>query len=665
MRLRTYVLGLLFLARGLHAQHAANNDTTPSPARADTGRTVALPAVTISVQRVRRDQPVSAVTVGAAQIAQTPALNPWDLLRQTAGVEVHDQGQGPGFASDASLRGFSSDHSTDLALWIDGVPVNEPVNGHAEGYGDWSVLMPQAVQDVDVIKGPGSALFGNFALAGVVNVRTLERVDGTRAWASGGSFGRGEGALVTGWNGQAQHAVIALRGLREGGWRPNSGYDLGQGHLRLVRDLSSIATLDAGIELYGSRWDSPGFLSVDQYDAREFGAVANATDGGFKRRAQERVSLRVAARSFLWRTTLYSTQSRWQLFLTTPPEGGSGEGTGSQTEEEDRRHGFGATSALTWTRAHAEVTVGGEARLDHSDYQNWLTTTRERDQAQDLVAARQLSGAAFVQAEERAGPLRLHLGGRYDRLATRATTEEDGAVSGSQGIFSPKLGAYLGVGRGLGVYAGAYRGFRSTDGVITDPSLPLITAWAYEGGVKVDRERLAASAAVFRMDVSNEQTFDPIAARSTSGGASRRQGVELEVDARPSPAVTVTGDWTFNDARYTRLITGDGDTLSGARVFNTARGIGAAAVQLAPPMRPWRLRLAGNFVGPYTPFDEPGVELPSYGLLHATAGYAWRGALLEVGIRNLLDRRYPELRAGGFVSPGQGRTVIAGVSYGF
>src|SRR5712672_3097975 len=112
-------------------------------------------------------------------IRQAPALDAWDLLRQTAGLEVHDQGQGPGFASDASLRGFSSDHSTDLALWIDGVPINEPVNGHAEGYNDFSVLFPGGVRDIDVIRGPTSALFGNFALAGVVNVRTLERMHGT------------------------------------------------------------------------------------------------------------------------------------------------------------------------------------------------------------------------------------------------------------------------------------------------------------------------------------------------------------------------------------------------------------------------------------------------------------------------------------------------------
>jgi outer membrane cobalamin receptor len=74
-------------------------------------------------------------------------------------MEVHQAGQGPGFASDASIRGFSSDHSTDLALWIDGVPVNEPVNGHAEGYNDWSLIFPETVRDIDVIKGPTSPLF--------------------------------------------------------------------------------------------------------------------------------------------------------------------------------------------------------------------------------------------------------------------------------------------------------------------------------------------------------------------------------------------------------------------------------------------------------------------------------------------------------------------------
>jgi outer membrane receptor protein involved in Fe transport len=41
------------------------------------------------------------------------------------------------------------------------------------------------------------------------------------------------------------------------------------------------------------------------------------------------------------------------------------------------------------------------------------------------------------------------------------------------------------------------------------------------------------------------------------------------------------------------------------------------------------------------------------------------GVRVEAGVRNLLDRAYPELRAGGFVSPGQPRAVYVTVSRRF
>src|SRR5205823_14061578 len=124
------------------------------------------------------------------------------------------------------------------------------------------------------------------------------------------------------------------------------------------------------------------------------------------------------------------------------------------------------------------------------------------------------------------------------------------------------------------------------------------------------------SLAVFRADVSNEQSFNPVSLASTSGGASRRQGVELEATLRAIGSLSLDADWTFNDATYRHLITADGDTLDGARVFNTARYVGTAGVTFAPPRRVWHLRVSTNVVGPYSPFDEPGVELPSYALLH-------------------------------------------------
>ncbi len=186
---------------------------------------------------------MAATTIDAATIRLTPAATPYELLRQAAGLEVHQQGQGPGFGSDVSLRGFSSDHATDVALWVDGVPMNEPVNGHAEGYNDFSVLFPGGIRDIDVIHGPTSALFGNFALAGTVNVRTLDRMAGSELTASGGSFGRADLMGMTGFDhGARGGGVLGARYVQENGFRPNSRYDIAQGHARVVHDLSRRAS---------------------------------------------------------------------------------------------------------------------------------------------------------------------------------------------------------------------------------------------------------------------------------------------------------------------------------------------------------------------------------------------------------------------------------------
>jgi len=674
----------LVLGSPLAAQTATASDTTQrdTAAHADTSaarrdslarRARRLATVTVTATPIRRNEPQSAITISPQVIALTPATSPWDLLRQSAGVEVHLQGQGPGFASDASIRGFSSDHSTDLALWIDGVPINEPVNGHAEGYNDWGLIFPSAVQSIDVIKGPTSALFGNFALAGVVNVHTLERMQGTEATVDAGTAGHIDATVLTGFDhGPAGGGVFGARWDHEDGWRPNSRSDVEQGHFRVVHDLSSAWRIDGGVELYGADWKSPGFLSEEEFAQRDYDVVSNPTDGGRKYRAQERVSLRYLAGPLLWRTTLYSTQGNWKFFLTIPPAGGRFEGSGSQTEEVDHRTGLGATTALTWALPRVEFTVGAESRWDQSHFQNWFTTDRVPDSAATLVHARQTSGALFVQSDiDATSRLRLSLGARYDLVDTHSTPDEAFTTGDTHGVASPKLGALFRLTNDLGAYANVSRGFRSTDGIIDDPTLAFITAWAYESGLKVDHNDIHGSVALFRMDVSNEQTFNPLSGASSNGGASRRQGVEIELQAPIAPMLSFSTDWTFNDARYKRLITQEEDdpsavdTLSGLRVYNTAQYIGIASLQFAPHAIPWRLRVSTNVVGPYSPFDEPGVVLPAYGLLHVGGLVQIGVAQLEVGIRNVLDKTYPELVAGHVVSPGQPRSFYGTVHYAF
>ena len=131
MSFRSLLVALVCTPVALVAQLPVQQDTAKAPGDTLTRTPAQMQAITVTAASVPRETPLNVIRITPSVIATTQATDNWDLLRQTAGVEIHEQGQGPGFASDASIRGFSSDHSTDIALWVDGVPINEPVNGHA------------------------------------------------------------------------------------------------------------------------------------------------------------------------------------------------------------------------------------------------------------------------------------------------------------------------------------------------------------------------------------------------------------------------------------------------------------------------------------------------------------------------------------------------------
>ena len=129
---------------------------------------------------------------------------------------------------------------------------------------------------------------------------------------------------------------------------------------------------------------------------------------------------------------------------------------------------------------------------------------------------------------------------------------------------------------------------------------------------------------------------------------------------------TASGDWTFNDARYRSVVAVPEDggapvTLNGLRVFNTSKYVGSAAIDLSRPGAPWRISASGNWVGPYSPFDQPGRVFGAYGLVHLSAAWVFRRIEAELGVRNVFDRAYPELVAGEVAAPGQPRTAYVSV----
>src|ERR1700721_813170 len=75
------------------------------------------------------------------ELALTPAFRVGQLLETVPGLQVTSH-SGEGKANQYLLRGYNLDHGTDLAIFVDGMPVNEPTHAHGKGYTDLTFLTP-------------------------------------------------------------------------------------------------------------------------------------------------------------------------------------------------------------------------------------------------------------------------------------------------------------------------------------------------------------------------------------------------------------------------------------------------------------------------------------------------------------------------------------------
>jgi outer membrane receptor protein involved in Fe transport len=113
------------------------------------------------------DAPVSVTVIREEQIESSPATNYGDLLRGVPGLNVVQVS-----ARDLNFvaRGAASTLATSQLALVDGRSIYQDFYGFVM----WDVLPMSLdeVKQIEVLRGPGSAIWGANALAGVVNVRT-------------------------------------------------------------------------------------------------------------------------------------------------------------------------------------------------------------------------------------------------------------------------------------------------------------------------------------------------------------------------------------------------------------------------------------------------------------------------------------------------------------
>ena len=130
-------------------------------------------------------------TVGAKEIQDRPILRSGEILETVPGLII-TQHAGGGKANQYFLRGFNLDHGTDIAIFLDDMPLNLPSHAHGEGYSDMNTVIPEFVERVNFEKGPYYANVGNFSSAANANVEFFKTLPENFFQVEGGThtYGR-------------------------------------------------------------------------------------------------------------------------------------------------------------------------------------------------------------------------------------------------------------------------------------------------------------------------------------------------------------------------------------------------------------------------------------------------------------------------------------------
>ncbi len=139
--------------------------------------------------------PAVASVVTSSDIKEMGARTLSDVLETIPGLHVS-------FSSEINapkfqIRGISTKHNPQTLVLVDGTPITSTVRG--DRHIVWGAFPVQSIARIEVIRGPGSAIYGADAFAGVINIITKnsDDIEHTEIGARVGSFSTKEAWFIT------------------------------------------------------------------------------------------------------------------------------------------------------------------------------------------------------------------------------------------------------------------------------------------------------------------------------------------------------------------------------------------------------------------------------------------------------------------------------------
>jgi outer membrane receptor protein involved in Fe transport len=591
-----------------------------------------------------------------AELALAPAYRPGQLLETVPGLDVTSH-SGEGKANQYLMRGYNLDHGTDLAIYVDEMPVNEPTHAHGQGYSDVNFLIPELATNIRYSKGTYYAGEGDFASVGAVHLNYLNGLDDQIALTAGtlgfqrlfaaGSPALGEGRLLGAL--ELQH------------------YDGPWDHPDDQRKINAVLRYSGGDEhdgysltgmfyhgLWNSTTDQP-VRALSEGLIGRFGSL-DPSDGGQAERAS--VSARwfaaigggqLAANGYVINNQL-TLWNDFTHFLTDPVNG-------DQEAQRENRITVGGGAGFTRTDELAgwrnDWLTGVSTRFDFNDVSRVPTRSRVTLPAsadpldffeKDRVHLSDV--AAYAQVTTHWLPwLRTVVGLREDRIQGSDSGTNPGEASAS--LFQPKASLIVTPLATTELYLSAGRGFHSDDlrgvnqAALTGVAgAPLI---ARQDGAEIGirqqvGRRLAFTLALFSLDAQSETTYDPDAGQDSAGPASRRRGFELNVTYQAATWLELYASYSADHSRF-KTPFDDGTGHVGEYLPNAPFATGSFAAYVKE-LGVWSGGLQYRYLGAYPLSSDGAVRGSGYGEWNGDIRYAFEsGWNLALGVYNIMNTK--------------------------
>ena len=229
-----------------------------------------LPPVTIYASRIddtKDSIPAPVAVFTAAEIEASGARDLPELLKKKAGMDLHAMNGNPMLTSIA-MRGFGENSFARVKVVLDG----EELNNADMSPPNLARIPIWNVERVEVIHGPSPVLYGDGAVAGVVNIVTDTRdyEKKTKITGRAGSQYTFGGSVQT-KGGFEEEGVLynaSYDYLQSDGYRDRSAYDMHTANVGVRKNFENGSTIGLKANYQNAYYELPGSLTYDQWKNR-------------------------------------------------------------------------------------------------------------------------------------------------------------------------------------------------------------------------------------------------------------------------------------------------------------------------------------------------------------------------------------------------------------